>query len=125
MNFYFTDLEKSAIINLSKLMVLADGKIDEEEKRALVIESLRIGVSPENAAKIENTATSLEPSEACNIISKMTAEEKKYVAALLGSLMIVDGNIDDTEMRLWQLVSTICNLPTMNAVQALKYMADL
>lgn len=106
-------------------MVLADGKIDEEEKRALVIESLRIGVSPENAAKIENTATSLEPSEACNIISKMTAEEKKYVAALLGSLMIVDGNIDDTEMRLWQLVSTICNLPTMNAVQALKYMADL
>jgi hypothetical protein len=55
----------------------------------------------------------------------MTSEEKKYVTSYLGLIICADGKIDDKEMALWSLISSVCDLPTMNLEQALNNMANL
>jgi hypothetical protein len=55
----------------------------------------------------------------------MNAEEKRYVTAFLGTLICVDGDIQDSEMKLWSLVSALCDLPTMNIMEAVNIMANL
>ena len=50
-------------------------------------------------------------------IANMDSNKKRFVAALLGIIMAADGNIDEKELALWRLVSSMCNLPTMNLTE--------
>ena len=50
----------------------------------------------------------------------MATEEKDFISAFLGSLIVVDGHIDDKEMTLWKFISTICGFPTMNIQTAIE-----
>lgn len=52
----------------------------------------------------------------------MNDAHKRYVTAYLGAMMAVDGEIDDKEKVLWNFVTLICKLPTMNIVDAIAYM---
>ena len=52
----------------------------------------------------------------------MTYEQKKYVAAYLGTLMASDKDINDKELALWRLLSKLCGLPSMNITDAVEYM---
>ena len=115
---YFTEEEKKAITNVTLVMILADGKVEKEELltafpilKAIGVESLEI-------------AKDMDEADACSIISRMTDVEKKFVAALLGVIMAVDGDVDAKELTIWQVVSTICGLPTMNVYQAKLELAD-
>lgn len=125
MNLQFNGKELAAIIKLALSMIMADGKVDEKEKASLALEMVRFGVKEEQLAGLAIVAQAMDATEAISIISGLAQDEKKYVAAFLGTLMAVDGDIDDTEMKLWQLTSTLCNLPTMNIVQALQTMSNL
>ena len=125
MVFNFTDREKSAIICLTKLMVLADGRLAENEKKVLAMESLRFGVNGVNAQRLEADANAMKFGDACSVVGLMTSDEKKYVCALLGALMTVDRDIDDKELALWTLISYAAGLPDMTPKQAVEYMAKL
>jgi len=125
MNIQFNGKELAAIIKLALSMIMADGRVDEKEKASLALEMVRFGVKEEQLAGLVVVAQAMDATEAISIISQLSSDEKKYVAAFLGALMAVDGDIDDTEMKLWQLTSTLCNLPTMNVVEALKIMSNL
>ncbi|MBR3122724.1 MAG: tellurite resistance protein TerB [Prevotella sp.] len=125
MNLQFSGKELAAIIKLALSMIMADGKVDEKEKASLALEMVRFGIKEEQLAGLVVVAQTMDAAEAISIISGLAQSEKKYVAAFLGALMAIDGDINDTEMKLWQLTSTLCNLPTMNITQALQTMNNL
>ena len=52
----------------------------------------------------------------------MDEEKKRYVAALLGTILIIDGDVDDDELKLWRFTSEICSLPTMSIGEAVLYL---
>ncbi|MBQ2882744.1 MAG: tellurite resistance protein TerB [Alphaproteobacteria bacterium] len=121
----FTNQELAAILRLAHAMAMADGKVTNDETHMIVNEMRRFGVSLNNAKLIEEIGVKMSHGECCQVVSNMTTEEKKYVTAFLGTLICIDGDIDDTEMKLWSLISAMCDLPTMNIFEAVKIMANL
>ena len=125
MNLQFNGKELAAIVKLALSMIMADGRVDEKEKVALTLEMVRLGVKQEQLVGLIAVAQAMDATEIIPIISNLASDEKKYVAAFLGTLMAVDGDIDDAEKKLWQLTSTLCNLPTMSIMQAVQIMSEL
>lgn len=125
MSLQFSGKELTAIIKLSASMMAADGRIDDNETSSLALEMIRFGVNQEQLANFIFVANNMQAIEAISIVSNLGDEGKKYVAAFLGYLMTVDGNVDDEEMKLWRFISTMCNLPSMNIAQAIKIIKEL
>ena len=121
----FTNQELAAILRLAHAMANADGKVTQDETDVIVHEMARLGVAPNNAKLIAGIGEQMPYSECCQIVSNMTADEKKYVTAFLGTLICVDGDIDDSEMKLWAFISSMCDLPTMNILEAIQIMTNL
>lgn len=121
----FTNQELGAIFRLAHVMALADGKITNEETTIIACELARFNVDPNKAKLIAEMGDKMNYGECCQIISRMTAEEKKYVTALLGTLICADGNIDESELKLWALITALCDLPEMNIVEALSIMSNI
>lgn len=115
----------AAILNMAQVIANADGKVTNQETLMMAIELARFGVSPEKSEFIITLSNNLEASDAVSIISRMTPEEKRYVASYLGALICSDGEIDDNEVRLWSAISQICNLPRISIREALDYMSNL
>lgn len=112
----FTNKEKSAIVRVAVEMQGADGKDDVKEYllNAAVFQKFHIG-----NAEIDN-AKCISLLEALSTIASMATEEKDFISAFLGSLIVVDDHIDDKEMTLWKFISTICGFPTMNIQTAIE-----
>lgn len=121
----FSTKEFSAILHLSKAMILADGKVEQIELAAIANEFKRFGVDTASTDTLLKNADNIELSEAIAIVSRMNLENKRYVAAFLGTIMAVDMDINDSEMALWKLISTLCDLPTMSIKDAISIMASL
>ena len=119
----FNKVEMIAIMSMANAMIMADGKVEDEETIVISHEIMKFGVPIEDFKEIYLRGIEMEPSYATEIVSKMTPEQKKYVAAFLGTIMAVDGGIDEKEMALWRLLSQICGLPTMSVKDAVFYMA--
>ena len=121
----FTNQELSAILCMANVVASADGNTSEIEVKLMVGEIIRFGVSEEKSQIILRDAFNLSPAEACAIISKMTSEEKRYVTAYLGTMICADGKIEESELKVWVLISKICNLPTMTLKDAVEIMSNL
>lgn len=121
----FTNQELSAILRLAHAMANADGKITEEETKMIVLELSRFGVDQTKAKLLAEIGDKMTYPEACQIISRMTNEEKRYVTAYLGTMICIDGDINDSEMKLWSLITALCDLPEMNIAEAIQIMANL
>lgn len=113
----------SAIAKLALAMAAADGNVEKCELSYIALELARFGVK--DADSILKGADNMEPSVALTIVSQMISDEKKYVAAYLGTLMAVNGEIDDKELALWRLTSTLCGLPTMTIKEAINYIQNM
>ncbi len=105
-------------------MMIADGKLEDEETSLISSEMIKFGVPLEDFKDIFTKGQNMEPSVAADIVTKMTYPQKKYVAAYLGALMAIDSDIDNREMALWRLISQICGLPSMTVADAVKYMSE-
>lgn len=117
----YTGIELSAIVKLANAMVMADGKVDNEEIAAMSIELAKFGVD-ENAAKsIIGAADAMEYGHAVAVVAAMNLEQKKYVTGYLAFIMAADGEIAATEVSMWQLLSTLAQLPTMTVAEALLF----
>lgn len=117
----FNKVELTAIMSMVNAMIMADGKIDDTETSVIFMESLKFGIPLEDIKEIYAKGIEMDAGYSVEIVSKMTYEQKKYVAAYLGTIMAIDGDINDKEMALWRLLSTLCSLPTMNIAEAIKY----
>ena len=120
----FSQREMAAVINLATMMASADGHVDEEEKLMIANEAMRFNLTPDKFKQRVELAKTIKGEEALALIATMNDAQKRYVTAYLGTLMAINGDIDDKEMALWTLVSTICKLPTMTIDEAIDYMAN-
>ena len=121
----FNGKELIAIIKMAKAMVKADGKIEPSELSVMAVELARFGV-PENQLKtLLKASDNMETSQALGLINEMDEERKKYVASYLGVIMVSDGDVNEQELILWNLVSTLCSLPEMNITEAINNMKNL
>ena len=121
----FSKNEMAAIFKLGKMMVTADGKIEDVEVLAIATELARFGVPENHVDEIEKLGDKMAPAELLAEVAAMDAEQKRYVAAYLGGILVCDGDIDDAEVKLWTLVSEMCDLPRMNIVQAVEYLKNM
>lgn len=119
----FTSIEMSAIAKLALAMAAADENVEKTELAYIALELTRFGVK--DAEPILKGADEMDPTIALSVVSKMTPAEKKYVAAYLGTLMAVNGDIDDRELSLWRLTSTLCGLPEMTIQEAIDYIKKM
>lgn len=106
-------------------MAAADGHLDVKELIVIANEAKRFGIPNDDLDMILTTSDAMEASDSIMIVKAMDTQRKKYVAAYLGSIMAIDGDIDDKEFTFWQLVSTLAGLPTMTIIEAVNYMAEL
>ena len=121
----FKGVELSAVSKLAMAMVQADGKVERIELAVMATELMRFGVSENDAEKIIRRGDEMEMSKALSVVSNLDSERKRYVTAYLGTIMAADGEVHDKELALWSLISMICDLPTMNALEAVSIMANL
>jgi len=122
----FNKSEQAAIARVGKILILADGKLNEDEMAQYDMELSRIGVSSaEELQEVLEVSEGLEPAAACAIISQMDDDKKTYVAAFLGTLIVVDGEKDSREVAAWGVVGQFCGLPSMTIGEAVKYMTNL
>lgn len=116
-----TNIELAAVLKLGMDMLMVDGKIRDEEKAIIAIEIANFGVSPEKLEHLGNLAQAMDPVEAIATVKAFDDEEKKHVTAFLAVIMGSDGEIADSEMKLWCLVSKLASLPTMTVKEAIEY----
>ena len=121
----FSRDELMAIAKIANAMIAADGKVEDNEMASWTLEMERFGIVEADFRSLYEQSEELQFVDALTVISNFDEERKRYVGAFIGTLMAIDGNIDDAELKLWQLVSTFCNLPTMSLGEALTYMAGL
>lgn len=117
----FNGNELAAIIKMAVSMAAADGRFDDEEKKSIFEELLDFGVRPNDQAVLTIAARDMEASEAFATIARMTDLQKKYVTGFLAVIMVSDGQVDESEVKMWQLISALAGLPTMTISEALDF----
>ncbi len=120
----FSRIEMVSIMKLAMQMAAADGKLAKEEIDMLLLHAVSFGVEPQDLKLILNESKSLKPEMALAMVANMTSSQKRYVTAYLGTIIAADRDIDDSEMKLWTLISTLCDLPTMSIREAMEIMAN-
>ncbi len=102
-------------------MAMADGKVEEVEKAAIAFELVKFGVKGNDAAVIISNSQIMDASDAIATLSNMTNEQKKYATGYLAAIMASDGDVDPSEVKLWQVICTLSSFPTMNIHEALLF----
>lgn len=115
-----TNIELAAVLKLGMDMLMADGKVHENEQSTISVEMIRFGVSPEKFVHLSQLAQAMDSVEAIATVRTFDDEEKKHVTAFLAIIMISDGDIDDSEMKLWCLISKLASLPQMTVQEAIE-----
>lgn len=119
----FSRIEMVSIMKLAMQMAAADGKLADEELAAISAHAKSFGVGTEDLKQILKEAATVKSELALAVVANMTSSQKRYVTAYLGTIVAVDGDIDDSEIKLWSLISALCDLPTMNIREAIETMA--
>lgn len=120
----FNGLEMAAVIKAANSMIAADGRVDKSETECLSRELINFGVTPDQLPNLLQLSNVMEPTTMLSTLAAMNNNQKKYVSGFLATIMISDGDIDDAEMKLWQLTSTLMGCPTMSLKEALEYWAN-
>ena len=121
MIYSFTSKEKAAIANVAAAMTKIDGKVKGEEIAVTIAALAKLGVGDCEM----DMGAEMEAIEAATIIRSMTPSEKKLVSAILTSIMVVDGQIDDNEAKLIMLLGIQTGIPMMSANEAIQIITEL
>ena len=117
----FNGLELSAIVKLAKAMAATDGRIAKEELVVIALDFAKFGVSQTETDSFLAMSDVMEFGHAIALVAAMNNEQKKYVAGYLASIMVADGEIADSEVSLWRLISTLASLQVMNVGEAITF----
>ena len=120
---FFTENELNAIAKIGLEMAKSDGRVDEVELLVIKDKLTCFGIIEPSA--IIGNAYKMDSLEALVTVSKMEFEKKKYMAAFLGVVMAADGIIDDSEIKMWTLTTSLCNLPSMTIEEAKDIINDI
>lgn len=114
----FSKIEKVSILNLAITMAFIDGIMTESEQDALLIPTKTFGDTELDFKVLMNEAKKIKSTNSVAVVSQMDDEKKMYAAAYLGTIIAADDHIDKAELKLWKLITNICDLPTMTASAA-------
>ena len=117
----FSREELKAVTHLAMLMIAVDEKIEEVEKFILFSQVLNEVGNFDEVETIIEEAEKFDLLTAIEIVKTFSYTDKKYVAAYLGYLIAIDGNIDQREMELRHLITKACDLPIMSVDDAIGY----
>lgn len=117
----FTGLQLAAILQLGKCMAAADGNIAQTEIAAMALEMTKFGPTESQVKEILKGVDVLSPTDAITVVSNLNNEQKKYVTGFLAVIMAADGKIEDSEVKMWQLLCTLASFPTMTIAQAVEF----
>lgn len=117
----FSGKELSALVKMGVAMAAADGKLADEEKAAIVLGMAEFGLDEEAVKAHLALAKSMTPVQALSILTAMDISQQKFATGFLATVMVSDGDIDDSEVKLWQLVCTLCGFPTMTIAEAVEF----
>lgn len=116
----FTSKEKAAIVHVATTMQLIDNDMDDKETLLNTMVFIKIGVDGSDINLSKKTSTL----EAIITIANMTKDEKTFVCSFLAALIAIDGKIEKEEVKFWQLISKLCNFPTMSLQDAIKKFSE-
>jgi uncharacterized tellurite resistance protein B-like protein len=111
----------AALVKMAFSMAAVDGKFADEEKAAITFGMAEFGLSKELILGCVAVAKDMEVSEAFSILSSMNTSQKKYATGFLATVMAADGDIADDEIKMWQLICTLAQFPTMTVAEALNF----
>lgn len=117
----FNNLQLSAILKVGICMVNADGKVEQEEMKVLAVGMAEFGVQEAQLKFLMTLADAMTPATMLATLSALDENQMKFVCGFLATIMISDGDIDDSEVKLWQLTSTLCGFPTMSVAEAAEF----
>lgn len=114
----FSKIEKISILNLAVTMAYIDGKMTESEQNALFIPTKTFGDTEADFKALMVEAQKIKATNSVAVVAQMNDEKKMYAAAYLGTIVAADDHVDNAELKLWKLITNICELPTMTATAA-------
>ena len=114
----------SAIAVLAIAMSVADGCVAHNEVYAISLELANLNDDPQEVSLAMALAKTMGQDRALSIIRQMDLERKKYITGFLASIMAADGNIDDSEIKMWSLISYLADLPPMTVGEAITFWAS-
>lgn len=117
----FNNLELSAVLKVGFCMANADGKMEQEEMKVLALGMAEFGVDEQHFQMLTTLANAMTPATMLATLAALNESQKKFVCGFLASIMISDGDIDDSEVKLWQLTSTLAGFPKMSIAEAATY----
>ena len=97
-------------------MAFIDGKMTESEQDALLIPTKTFGDTDLDFKVLMNEAKKIKSTNSVAVVSQMDDEKKMYAAACLGTIIAADGHIDKAELKLWKLITNICDLRTPSII---------
>lgn len=123
MNLLFNTKEILAIVHIAYIVIAMDMDFNTEHKFTLEKRLKQLGINTWRLDSIIADALDMKSFEAYAIIRSLESTKKKYVAALLKSLMAPDKNVENEDYRKKHIFIT-CSLPTMDITQALQILGE-
>lgn len=120
----FTRKEFAALVQMAFKIAAADGKFADEEKAAITLGLAEFGLSAAEAKGCVLAARDMDAAEALATLSGMDSSQKKFATGFLAAIIAADGDVDSSEISMWQLISTLCSFPTMQFGEAIKFWAN-
>ena len=120
----FSKKELAAMCKMAETIALADGNVDEQEVLVAAGGLVNFCKDEEEFEAIANMSEEMSSDEMCSIISAMNKEQKKYTCGYMASVMVADEEIDEKEIAIWRLMSTLLNFPEMSLEEAIDFWAD-
>lgn len=117
----YTGNELAALVHIGVLMAAADGHVDDLEQFAIAKELSAFGVEPNQLDSLLVIAKNMQTTGAIVTLSGMSNEQKRYACGYLAAIMASDGDIADSELKLWKFVCTLASFPTMTFAEALSF----
>lgn len=118
----FSNLQISAIIRAGIVLSEIDGKTDSSEAAVMAATLFGfVGCNESEYKSIMSSVESMNEDVMLSILSSMNEEQKKFVCGFLSTIIIADGKIDDSEIRMWRVFTTLARLPQMSIQEAGKY----
>ena len=114
-------LQLAAMTKVGKAMILADGKVQGKESEVGALGLQKFGLNNADFEDVLLLSDSLKEIDMISILSSMNYEQKKYVLGYLVSIMASDGEADESELKLLNLISDLADFPSVSLREAAEF----